>query len=244
VVRIKADPSSQSQTMRIEIERKFYTAAIGCLALALMVVFLSHFVPTYSSQSLHALLRVFRKPFVLLNAEVVGFQILTVLICLPLLKATHIRLSVVDSLVLSAPSAYILSLGFCDGFDVRYLAPILTMPPLFLVIFRLFELSSIPSLLDGWPDERPAWIRLALAGALAFQSAILFMLLSGAQPPFRIKVAYVTFFVGSVSALLALIRPRPYLALVAAAVTAINAHVLWLTWSFIRKTAPSFLWCS
>jgi hypothetical protein len=107
----------QSQDLAIEIERKLYAVAIGFCALGVVVFCEIHFLKPLSRSTWHILFPIVHWPIVVLEARIVGYQILAVLICLPFTKAiTRVRLSLVDALILGAPTMYMHSLVFCDGF--------------------------------------------------------------------------------------------------------------------------------
>jgi hypothetical protein len=223
----KTRVSPLNQDTLNEVERKLYTVAIGSVVLAVMIIGESHFLPNYSAQpyTLHSLLRVFRKPVVLFDAEIIAFQVLAALLCLPFLKATRTRLSFVDALIVSAPITYVHALAFCDR-DMRYVVPIVAMPLLIIGIFHLFPLRSIPSLVDDVPAMKKPLLHLGLATFLAFQFFLLFCFLSGASPPFPVKPVYVVFFVGIVTALAARIRPHILRVLIAVIVGMFNLTLL------------------
>lgn len=200
-----------------EIERKLYTLAIGFVGLMITTLAYTIVPPLLSQSAIRALLDSGLGPATIVNAETFAFQLIAAFASVPLLKATRHHLSIADALLVSLPSALVASLSFCDGFELWLLVPILVWPVLYALTFRILPLRAIPSLVDDFPGAGAKLLQLTLALALSSQFAGLLFVLSGASPPFRLKLAYLLFSVGVVLALSA--RLKPHLLLVALSVS-------------------------
>jgi len=227
-----------------EIERTLYTIAIGCMALSLMVILVTNFSPHYSRETLHALLSLFRKAWVLISVETIVQEAIAILICVPLLKLTRTRLTWWGSIVLSLPIAYLHALSFCHGFDARLLLPTLLCPFIFMAAFRIFRFWRPPSLVDDISTSLSPVTRTVVAACVALQFAILCFLLAGVSFPFKLKIAYVAYLFGSIASLYALLRPSIFSVVGAAIPIAINAHLLMTVMVPFVIRNPHYFWCS
>lgn len=234
------DSAAPSRVMRKvvavvpEVERKVYTIAIGIIALSVVTFVNVNFAPLLPLSAARSLLHLGIKGKVIASAEGLVLAAFAVLVCVPFLKATRARLSLLDSMILSVPPAYVSALSLCEGFEWWLVPAIIVWPLLFLAGFRVLKLRAMPSLVDDvFPSPRPA-IRLPLAVALSFQVAVLSLFLSGASSPFRIKISYVAFLVGAVTALSARLRPHWALVLLAAALFMINVRLFWPAAGLLR----------
>lgn len=199
-----------------EIERKLYTLAIGFVGVAIMTFAYTIVPPLLSESAVRALVHSGIGPRTIVNAETFAIQLIAAFISVPLLKATRHHLSIADALIVSLPPALVAALSFCDGFELWLLFPILVWPVLYALAFRILSLRAIPSLVDDFPGAGATLLQLTLSLALSFQFAGLLFFLSGAAPPFRLKLVYLLFSIGACLALSARLKPR--LPLVALAV--------------------------
>jgi hypothetical protein len=87
------------------------------------------------------------------------------------------------------------------------------------------SLRAIPSLIDVSTGTTSHALRLALALMISFQFAVLFIFLSGAVLPFKVKLSYLLFLAGTLAGIAARLNPHIVLVVVACGLFGYNVLV-------------------
>lgn len=198
-----------------DVERKLYTFAFGFVGLAIVVWTDGLPYSVLGQSAVYKLLHLGVAARAIIVAEHLIVELATALVTVPLLKATRHHLSIGDAILVSLPATYVDALSFGDGFEPLLLIRLFARPVSYVLMFRMLSLRAIPSLIDEPTGTIPHPLRLALSLMFSFQFAVLFIFLSGATLPFRVKLAYLLFSAGALVAIAARLKPHIVLVVVA-----------------------------